>query len=246
MTVRIITGDCREELAKLPAESVDMVLADPPYGETSLKWDKRVDGWLDELRQVMKPSASLWCFGSLRSFMACDFSGWSLAQDIVWEKHNGSGNHKDRFRRVHEAAAQFYPSDAPWEMIYKNPIYTNDATARTVRRKQRPPHWGVIGPSSYASEDGGPRLMRSVFYARSCHGDAVHPTQKPVAILQPLVEYSCPPGGIVLDPMAGSGSTGIAAKSLGRNAILIELIPEYADLARRRIADDVPLLTEVS
>lgn len=245
MTVRILVGDMRERLNDLAAESVDCVITDPPYGETSLDWDRRVDGWLPAIRRVLKPTGSLWCFGSLRFFTerATDFSGWRLAQDLIWEKHNGSNAFADRFRRVHEMAVQFYPSGRTWAEVYKKPLFTNDATARTVRRKRRPPQWGQIEASSYRSEDGGPRLMRSVMFARSEHGKAIHPTQKPVACLLPLIEYSCPPGGVVLDPFAGSGTTAIAAHILQRSAILCESDPEYAEAARKRIAEDVPMLT---
>lgn len=251
MTVRILIGDVREKLAELPGESVDCIVTDPPYGETNLGWDRRLSGWLSPLRRVLRPEGSIWCFGTLRFFAesaaAGEFKGWSIAQDVIWEKHNGSSFLNDRFRRVHEQIVQLYPSDRQWAQIYKKPIYTSDATARTVRKKARPPHWhGATGSTVYRSEDGGPRLARSVFYARSEHMRAEHPTQKPIAAILPLIEYSCPPEGTVLDPFAGSGSTGVAAKQLGRAAILIEINPEYAEIARLRIKDDAPLLTEVA
>ena len=248
MTVQIITGDCRKALADLQDESVDAIVTDPPYNQTSLQWDNWVDGWPRLVHRVLKRMGSLWCFGNLRMFMdrRDQFSGWRLAQDIVWEKHNGSSFHTDRFRRVHEQAAQFYRDDAKWNEVFRGEVVTNDATSRTVRRRAGPVHMGSINEGSYRSEDGGPRIMRSVIYARSEHGRAVHPTQKPVAIVEPLILNACPPGGLVLDPFAGSGTTGIAAKITGRRAILIEADPEMADIARRRIADDAPLLTNVT
>jgi site-specific DNA-methyltransferase (adenine-specific) len=72
-------------------------------------------------------------------------------------------------------------------------------------------------------------------FARSCHGHALHPTQKPVEVVAPLVEYSCPKDGTVLDPFMGSGSTGIAALQKGRKFIGIEIRQKYFDIARRRI-----------
>jgi len=148
------------------------------------------------------------------------FGAWKFAQDVVWEKHNGSNSSNDRFRRMHELALHFYRGD--WGSLYRDPQFTNDATARTVRRKGRPKHWGEIGEASYASEDGGPRLMGSVIYARSCHGYAVNETQKPEDIVAPLLQYSVPPGGLVVDCFAGSGTTGIVARKTGRRAILVE------------------------
>lgn len=244
MSVRILTGDCRDLLPGLALASVDCVITDPPYGQTSLTWDQRVTGWLQLLRPLLKPSGSVWVFGSARFFMegAAEFVGWTIAQDVIWEKHNGSNSFADRFRRVHEQAVHLYPADAAWADVFKNPLYTNDARAKTVRRKQRPPQWGKIGESSYRSEDGGPRLMRSVMFARSEHGRAEHPTQKPVHLIAPLIEYSCPAGGLVLDPFAGSGSVGLAAQATGRSAVLIEADPHYAELATRRLGEDAPML----
>lgn len=244
MTVRIILGDMREKLADVANESIDLVIADPPYGETSLVWDKRVAGWPALVRRVLKPTGSMWVFGSLRLFMetAAEFAGWKMSQDVVWEKHNGTGLFNDRFRRVHEIAGHFYRDDVPWGGVYRAPQFTNDARARTVRKKSRPAQWiGATGDSVYRSEEGGPRLMRSVLAVHSEHGRAEHPTQKPVGLLTPLLLYGCPPEGIVLDPFGGSGSTGLAAKINGRRAILIERNPDYVAVAQRRLASDMPL-----
>lgn len=80
--------------------------------------------------------------------------------------------------------------------------------------------------------------MRSVIYARSEHGRALHPTQKPEGIIEPLLLYSCPPGGAVLDPFAGSGTTGVVADRLGRTATVIDLNPEYKAMAEQRLMND--------
>jgi site-specific DNA-methyltransferase (adenine-specific) len=107
---------------------------------------------------------------------------------------------------------------------------------------------GDIERGAYASVDGGPLLMRSVIGARSMHGRAIHPTEKPVGILAPLIEYACPPGGLVLDPFAGSCSTGIAARLTGRHAVLIEADEAMCKRAvRERLQQDVlPLAKEAA
>jgi site-specific DNA-methyltransferase (adenine-specific) len=163
-----------------------------------------------------------------------------LAQEIVWEKQDGSSFHADRFKRVHELAVQFYPAETPWGEIYNDPQTTPDATARTVRRKQRPPHTGKIDPGYYVSHDGGPRLLRSVIYVRNCHGRAIHPTEKPSALLEILIRTSCPPGGLVGDWFAGSGAAGEACRLSGRRYIGCEIDPTMADRARDRIAAVLP------
>lgn len=243
----LYVGDALEVLRELPDESVDAVVTDPPYGQTSLTWDVQPREWLPLVDRVLRPTGSVWIFGSLRSFMvaaeAREFDGWKLAQDIVWEKHNGSNFHADRFRRVHEQAAQFYRGE--WASVWKAPQTTPDATRRTARRKGRLPHTGHIDGSLYVSEDGGPRLQRSVMHVRSCHGHAEHETQKPEGILRPLIAYSCPTGGVVLDPFAGVGSTGIAARDIGRRSVLIEVDEGYAELAARRLSQ-LSLLAETS
>lgn len=216
-SVTLYHGDALQILPTLPR--ADAIVTDPPYGETSLDWDRWPGGW-PALAAAVAPQ--MWCFGSLRMFLERrdELTCWKLAQDVVWEKHNGSNSAADRFRRVHELALHFYQGD--WAALHKAQQYTNDATARAVQRKARPPQWGNIGASSYVSQDGGPRLMGSVIYARSCHGYAVNETQKPEAIVAPLVDYSVPPGGTVVDCFAGSGTTGVVARKTGRKAILIE------------------------
>lgn len=234
--ITIYLGDCREILPQI--ERVDVVIADPPYGETSLQWDTTVRGWMDASESV---TSSLWCFGSLQMFMEMARTGecsrWTRSQEIVWEKHNGSNFHADRFRRVHELAAHFYRGE--WGAVYKLPLTTPDATARTTRRKDLPAHLGRIGAGFYTSHDGGPRLMRSVITVPSCHGEAEHPTQKPIGIIDPLLRYSCPPGGITLDPFMGSGSTLVAAKKLGLRAIGIEIEELYCEIAAKRLSQEV-------
>lgn len=237
MKWEIKQGDCRDLLAAMPADTFDACIADPPYGDTSLEWDTVCSGWLPAVARVLKPAASIWVFGSLR-FLAPVFDemkaeGFRYSQDIVWEKQNGTGFHADRFRRVHEHAVLFYRG--AWSEVHHAPQFTNDATAKTVRRKTRPAHTGHIEAGHYVSHDGGPRLMRSVLQVRNEHGRAVHPTQKPEDIIEPLVAYSTPFGGSVLDPFAGSGTTGVVCGALGRQFVGCELNAEYVKLAEARI-----------
>lgn len=239
MSVILLEQDIRDAVATLAPASFDCLIVDPPYGQTACRWDKRVKGWPSLLRPLLKPSGSMWVFGTLRSFMAeaGEYPGWRLAQDIIWEKHNGSGFDTQRFRRVHEQAAMFYLADAPWAGVYRQPQFTHDAKARSVRAKSdRIAHLGRTGPHVYQSIEGGPRQMRSVLQVRSCHRQSHgHPTQKPEAIYEPLLRYSCPPGGLVLDPFAGSGTTGAVCASLGLSAGVIEKEAPFAAVIRERL-----------
>lgn len=237
--VRIYHVDFREVLASLGVQA-DCILADPPYGQTSLSWDVWPPLWPSAIAPYLKPSGSMWCFGSLRMFMdhASEFTPqWRMSQDIVWEKHNGSGFHADRFKRVHEQAVHFYPSYAPWEGVYHSPVMVNEAVKKTVRNRTAFPHTGAIGSRvNYTTVDGGPKLMRSVIYARSCHGTAVNETQKPIDIVAPLIEYACPPGGLIVEPFGGSAPAALIAAATGRSAIVCDVREEQCERAAIRVA----------
>lgn len=234
--VTLYHGDCRSfMLGVLEPNSIDTIVTDPPYGDTSLEWDKAVEGWQD---RAMHLTSSMWCFGSLRYWMSNYYAflaGWQYGQEIVWEKHNGSSFQADRFKRVHEIVVHWYQGQ--WRNLYRDvPVETGHRRITARRGANRTPHTGDIGEDTYDSTD---RLMRSVVYVRSEHGRAVHPTQKPLGILRPLIEFSCPPGGVVLDPFAGSGSTLLAAREMGRQAIGIERDENYCRVAASRLAQGV-------
>lgn len=234
-SVTLYHGDFREVLP--PTGYFAAIVTDPPYGETNLTWDRWVDDWPSTLAGR---SRQMWCFGSMRMFLEHrdEFAPWKFGQEIVWEKHNGSSFDTTRFRRVHELAAHFYQGE--WSSLTKNMQTTPDATARVVRRKARPAQWhGETGSTVYTSNDGGPRMMRSVLFERSEHGRALHPTQKPLGILLPLIAYSTDVGDAVLDPFAGSGSTLAAARLLGRAAVGVEASEEFCEVIARRLDQGV-------
>lgn len=234
-TVTLYLGDCREVIPALGL-TADLVVADPPYGETSLAWDRWPDGWPALAATV---ASSLWCFGSMRMFLdrRDEFACWRLSQDVVIEKSNGSGAATDRFRRVHEHALHWYRG--PWRDVHHcvprvaappEKVARNGGAARSTQAV----HLGTYG-TARAWTDNGTRLARSVLSVKSMRGQAIHPTEKPTEVLRPLIEYACPPGGTVLDPFAGSGSTLDAARQTGRRAIGIEANEPYAERAARRL-----------
>lgn len=232
--VALYHGDCREILPELPGG--DLVLTDPPYGETALGWDLLVREWPTLIR-----APQVWAFGSLRFWFdaapAFLETGWRFAQEVVWEKHNGSSFRSDRFKRVHELALHFYRGE--WGELYRDVPVTMDATKRRVYSRAPSKHLNPIASQGFESEDGGPRLMRSVQYVRSCHGRALHPTQKPEGIVWPLLQHSCPEGGLVIDPFAGSGTTLAVARRHGRRAIGIEREERYCEIVADRLAQGV-------
>lgn len=234
-TCALYLGDCREILPALGV-TADCVLADPPYGETSLAWDHWPGGWPLAVAGV---THSLWCFGSLRMFLKhgpeIDAAGWKLSQDVIWEKHKGGGFATDRFKRVHETATHWYRGS--WKAIHRDvPRVAANPDANIGVRRQRPnrvQHTGTIEAHTYL--DDGMRLARSVQRVQTMWG-GIHPTEKPLGILDPLIRYACPPGGLVVDPFAGSGSTLDAARQSGRRAIGVEGDEKYAEKAAARLS----------
>ena len=235
MAVSIHHGDSREVM---PAHGpFDLIIADPPYGDTALSWDAKVRGWEAVALANLKPTGSMWVFGSMRYFLAEGLpAGWRYAQDIVWEKANGTGFAADRFKRVHEHAVQFYPASSAWANVYNDVQRTPySGPDKHVRRRlaERGQHYGEINQAGY--EDDGTRIMRSVVPAPSVRG-GIHPTQKPVELLATLIKTSCPAGGLAGDFFAGSGAAGEAAALTGRNYVGCEIDPAMAAKAQARLA----------
>lgn len=236
--VQLYLGDCREILPVLAETGIRAAcaVADPPYGETALEWDRWPADWLEAVRMV---TDSLWCFGSLRMFFEhkAEFFPWKLSQDVIWEKPRGTSFVADRFARVHEYALHWYQGN--WAAIHHDAQREEHHGRRNPRRKGVDEYvHGAIG-CDVTWEDDGKRLVRSVLHCPSPRRGSltsVHPTEKPVGVLDPLIRYACPPGGLVVDPFAGSGSTLDAARCSGRRAIGIEVREEYAEKAAVRLS----------
>lgn len=252
---RLIVGDCLEELAALPENHVDLIFADPPYnlqldGELLRPNNTRVDGvdndwdkfsgfaaydeftraWLAECRRVLKPEGSLWVIGSYHNIFRVgsilqDLGYWIL-NDVIWRKTNPMPNFRGRrFTNAHETmiwASQ--GSDARYTFNYEAMKALNDDL-------QMRSDWLLPICS------GGERL-------KNTDGKKAHPTQKPESLLNRVILAASEPGGVVLDPFFGTGTTGAAAKRLGRRWIGIERDEAYAKIARERIAEVTPLERE--
>src|SRR6201981_1793720 len=241
-------GDCVAELNNLPAESVDLVFADPPYnlqlqGDLKRPDDSRVDAvdddwdkfssfsayddftraWLTACRRLMKPTATLWVIGSYHNIFRVgtvlqDMGFWIL-NDIVWRKSNPMPNFRGRrFTNAHETLiwAAREPGGKGYTFNYEALKAGNDGV-------QMRSDWTIALCTGEERLKGG-------------DGKKLHPTQKPEALLARVILASSRPDDLVLDPFCGSGTTGAAAKRLGRRFIGIEREPAYVDMAVARIA----------
>ena len=252
---RVLVGDCVNTLNKLPANSVDLVFADPPYNlqlQNELKRpdDSKVDAvddawdrfasfetydrftreWLAACRRVMKPDATLWVIGSYHNIFRVgtilqDLDFWIL-NDVVWRKSNPMPNFRGRrFTNAHETLI--------WAAREQAGRYTFNYEALKAGNEdvQMRSDWTL------ALCTGEERLKDGT-------GKKLHPTQKPEALLSRVIVASSKPGDVVLDPFFGTGTTGAAAKRLGRHFIGIEREEIYAERARARIAAVKPLPEE--
>lgn len=249
----ILRGDCVAALSRLPAASVDLVFADPPYnlqlqGELKRPDDSRVDAvddawdkfesfeaydaftraWLLAVRRVLKPTGTLWVIGSYHNIfrvgaMLQDLDFWIL-NDIIWRKTNPMPNFKGRrFQNAHET--MIWASRDPKAKSY---TFNYEAMKAANDDVQMRSDW------LFPICSGGERL-------KGDDGKKVHPTQKPEALLARILMASSKPGDIILDPFFGSGTTGAVAKRLGRNFVGIEREQDYINAASARIAAVEPL-----
>ncbi|MEO1776607.1 MAG: site-specific DNA-methyltransferase [Pseudomonadota bacterium] len=243
---RIITGDCVAEMRRLPAASVDLVFADPPYnlqlkGELHRPNHTRVDGvedawdrfasfadydaftraWLAEARRVLKPSGALWVIGSYHNIFrvgtALQDEGFWILNDVVWRKTNPMPNFRGRrLCNAHETLIWAATSETA------KPTFNYEALKELNEGLQMRSDWmlPICG--------GAERLRNEA-------GEKLHPTQKPEGLLHRILVGTTNPGDTVLDPFFGTGTTGAVAKRLGRHFIGIEREARYAAIARARI-----------
>lgn len=242
-SVTLYLGDWRK---LIPADfKADLIVTDPPYGETSLDWDVWPGGWP---KLAARHADSMWCFGSMRMFLdqRHEFGEWKLSQDVVWRKHRPSTVATDRFARMHEHALHWYRG--PWsEVRHETPkIAHSGPRVATARRSAVDPNIrGSIGASVW--EDDGTRWHPTVIEARTMHRTgAINETEKPTKVLEPLIQYGCPPGGVVLDVFAGSSSTLVAARNIGRRAVGYEKRESQCEKAALRLSQGVLDFGEVS
>jgi len=234
--VRCIKGDAVAELPKLARAQIALVVLDPPWGRTQCSWDHRVDPrclWV-ALAAVDRPAQVTVLFASagfLAEMVAANRRNFRYG--MVWHKPKAVGflDAKRRPLRAHELIG-----------VFTRHLYTSCYLPRMIKGKPHPrAHGGTRTPLYGGHARCLPRRITRLFYPTDVQAFAkdrpsLHCCQKPVALIEWLIETYSRPGDTVLDPFMGSGTTGVACVRTGRKFVGIEKDPGYFNLARRRIA----------
>ena len=230
--INLIHGDCLEEMDKIPDGSIDLVLTDPPYGTTSCKWDTVIpfEPMWEQLKRVTKKNGAIVLFGSQPFTSALVMSNPKMFKyEWVWNKKQ-TGNPflaKSQPLKVHENICVF--SD-------KNHHYQPQMRKGVLRKKGGAKRSLLFGGHTTESFNDD-YFPISILEEVNDRKNKLHPTQKPVALMEYLIKTYTNEGETVLDFAMGSGTTGVACKNLNRNFIGIELDEAYYNKAKERIED---------
>lgn len=239
--INLLHGDCLELMKQIPDKSVDMVLTDPPYGTTACKWDSVIpfEPMWKELKRITKDNGAICLFGSEPFSSTLRVSNIKMFKyDWIWDKVTARGHLVAKKRPMQQTenisvfqvkkTHNYYPQmiDRPKDKI-------------EVRKTREYGRTEIMGGKKSALREKVydqwyPKNIIQVSNANSSN-KSVHPTQKPVALLEYLIKTYTLENETVLDFTMGSGSTGVACKNLNRNFIGIEKDNNYFEIAKKRI-----------
>ena len=269
MEYRILQGDCIEQLRTMEANSVHTCVTSPPYyglrdyghngqiglEETPEAYVAKLVKVFREVRRVLRDDGTLWLnLGDSykekqllgipwRVAFALQADGWYLRQDIIWHKPNPMPESvTDRCTKAHEyifllskSERYYYDIDAMKEKAVKGDSGAGARNYTGINGRER------LTQSESSRIEG--RNRRSVWTIATQPYPGAHFAAFPPDLIRPCIQAGCPPGGLVLDPFGGSGTTAQVAIQEGRNAIIIELNPKYVELAQKRISGtQMPLI----
>jgi site-specific DNA-methyltransferase (adenine-specific) len=234
----LLKGDCLELMKGIPDESVDLVLTDPPYGTTACKWDSVIpfEPMWEQLNRIIKPNGAICLFGSEPFSSALRMSNIkNFKYDWIWDKKKAGNIFLAKYQpvKVHEniivfgkGKVNYYPIMIERDKIKKSKNYGTGETMGGNREKEEKVY-------SYTHKNPISILQ----FSNASQKGKVHPTQKPIALLEYLTKTYTNEGETVLDFTMGSGSTGVACVNAGRKFIGIELDENYFNIAVKRIAE---------
>lgn len=237
---KILQGDCLEMMKGIPDGSIDVVIADPPYGTTACKWDTVIpfEPMWEQLKRVTKKNGAIVLFGSQPFTSALVMSNPKMFKyEWIWEKNRGSNFASTKYQPMKEhenilvfgeARVNYYPTK---QLRAEGGLTRSKYNVNASNTGKREGYGGIKGIDS--GKIGDYRVPRSIQKFNTEVG--LHPTQKPVALMEYLIKTYTNEGETVLDFTAGSGTTGVACQNLNRNFILIEKEPEYIKIIENRL-----------
>lgn len=243
MKKEILLGDCLELMKDIPSGSIDMILADLPYGTTEAKWDSVLDLNLlwKEYKRILKRNGSVVLTSTepFTSVLNVSNLDW-FKYDFIWNKLNATGhlNAKVRPLKQHENISVFSEGSAtstsltmrynPQGLFDVDITKVNFETETTGKRQSR-----AKGKEWKQTKSGYPKSILTFAYDK----EKLHPTQKPIALFEYLIKTYTNEGELVLDNTAGSGTTAIACLNTNRQFIVMEKEQKYYDIILKRVAD---------
>jgi len=228
-------GDCLEVMKTIPSGSIDAIICDLPYGTTACKWDEVIPFNLlwNEYNRVIKNNGAVVLFGSEPFSSVLRMSNIkNFRYDIIWEKtlFSNFALVKKQPAKLHENISVFYK---------KQPTYNPQMTeGKPYTDKPRKRTMGVIGDAigvKKAIDNKGTRYPSSIQKYSNGNNKSVHPTQKPISLMEYLILTYSNEGDTILDNTMGSGTTMVACKNLNRNGIGIEQDENYFKIAQERV-----------
>jgi len=244
---RIFCEDALQGLARLPDASIDLLLADPPYGlgkdygndsdkmesAAYLAW---MAEWIDLALPKLKANGSLYIFLTWRyspEVFVLLKQRMSMMNEIIWDRRVPSmGGSVRKYSSVHDTIGFFVKAKDYYFDLDAIRIPYDAATKKARSRK-------IFEGAKWLEMGFNPKDVWSVSRLHREHAEREdHPTQKPLEIVERMIKASCPPGGVVLDPFMGSGTTAVAAKRCGRDFVGFELNREYCAMIENRLASD--------
>ena len=230
---KVYQGDCLEVMKEIDDKSIDMILCDLPYGTTACKWDTIIpfEPLWEQYKRIIKDNGAIVLTASQPFTSALVMSNIKMFKyEWIWDKDRSCGSMLAKVRplKYHESVLVFCKNKE---------LYNPQKTKGKMQNKAsggKSDNYGNIPIVRYMSDEYYPR---SIQIFKACHNmtGKLHPTQKPVALMEYLIKTYTNEGDLVLDNCAGSGTTGVACKNLNRNYILIEKEPEYVKICNDRL-----------
>ena len=235
--MKLINGNCLEVMKDISDKSIDMILADLPYGTTACKWDTIIpfEPLWEQYKRVIKDNGAIVLTAQppFDKVLGCS-NLKMLRYEWIWEKEQGTGgmNANKMPLKKTENILVFYK-----KLPTYNPQFIEGKPYKIKRdRPRKESAYGKTGThDGFISENTGKRYPVNMIKINKEYG--LHPTQKPVALFEYLIKTYTNEGDTVLDNVAGSGTTGVACKNLNRDFILIEQDEKYCEIIKERIGD---------